>query len=123
MRDRLAALDPGDFISKRKVTVKQFLDQWLDVYGSTNLAEKPQQGYRQLVDCYTPDFANRPIESLTADHIQAVYSKMTKRGLTATTVVGLHRVLRKALKTGVQWGVLKRNVADATTPPNIKRKR
>lgn len=122
LRDRLAALDTGDFINKQKATVKQFLDQWLDVYGSTNLAEKTQQGYRQLVDCYTRDFANRPIQSLTGEHIQAVYSKMTKRGLTATTVVALHRVLHKALKTGVQWGVLKRNVADATTPPKIKKK-
>ena len=53
LRDRLAALDTGDFINNQTATVKQFLDQWLEVYGSTNLAEKTQQGYRQLVDCYT----------------------------------------------------------------------
>jgi hypothetical protein len=102
LRDRLSALDTGDFINKQKATVQQFFDQWLEVYGRTNLSEKTQQGYRQLVDCYTRDFANRPIQSLTGDHIQAVYSKMTKRGLSATTVVALHRVLHKALKTGVQ---------------------
>ena len=39
LRVRLAALDTGDFINKQKATVKQFLDQWLDVYGNTNLAE------------------------------------------------------------------------------------
>ena len=84
--------------------------------------KKTQQGYRQLIDCYTKDFANRPVQSLTSDHIQAVYSNMTKRGLSATTVVALHRVLHKALEDWCQWGVLKRNVADATTPPKIKKK-
>jgi len=121
LRDRLAALDTGDFVTKKTATVKQFLNQWLDIY-ATNLAEKTQQGYRQLIDCYMGDFATRPIQSLSGDHIQAVYSKMTKRGLKATTVVALHRVLHRALETGVQWGILKRNVADSVTPPKIQRK-
>lgn len=37
-----------DFIPKKTATVKQFLNQWLDVYART-LAEKTQQGYRQLI--------------------------------------------------------------------------
>ena len=121
LRDRLAALDTGDFITKKTATVKQFLDQWLDVY-AVNLAEKTQQGYRQLIDCYTGDLDNTPIQSLSGDQIQSIYSKMTKRGLKPATVVALHRVLHKALETGVQWGILKRNVVSSTTPPKIQRK-
>ena len=105
LRDRLAALDTGDFITKKTATVEQFLNQWLDVYAS-NLAEKTQQGYRQLIDCYTGDFANRPIQSLSGHHIQAVYSEMLENGLSATTVIQLHRILHRALAIGVKWGIL-----------------
>ena len=47
---------------------------------------------------------------------------MLDRGLSATTVVQLHRILKQALSHAVKWGILTRNVADATTPPRIQRK-
>jgi len=122
LRERLSALDTGDFITKKKATVKQFLDRWLEEYVTTNLSEKTEQGYRQLINCYTGEFSNRQVQSLTADHIQALYSKMRKRGLKPTTIRALHRVLHKALGTGVKWGILKQNVANATTPPKIIKK-
>ena len=47
---------------------------------------------------------------------------MLERGLSNTTVVHLHRVLKQALSHAVRWGVLTRNVADATSPPRAQQK-
>ncbi len=62
------------------------------------------------------------MQSLTARHIQGIYADMLARGLSNTTVVQLHSILKEALSHAVKWGILTRNVSDATTPPRIERK-
>lgn len=47
---------------------------------------------------------------------------MLEKGLSNTTVVQLHRILREALSHAVKWGILTRNVADATSPPKVQHK-
>jgi len=121
LRERLAAIESGGYIAKQKETVGQFLTRWLDTYAATNTTLKTQQGYRQNLKYVNP-LSGTPLQSLTAQQIQGIYADMTERGLSATTVVQLHRILHKALGTGIKWGLLTRNVADATTPPRIERK-
>ena len=97
--------------------------RWLDTYAATNTTLKTQQGYRNNVKCYVqPHLGHIPLQSLTGRNIQSLYSWMLKKGLSATSVVQVHRILRQALSHGVKWGLLTRNVADATTPPRIERK-
>ena len=122
LRERITSVESGAHVNREKETVRQFLGRWLDTYVATNTTAKTQQGYRQCIDCYTGPLAHIAIQGLTARHIQAVYSGMLERGLSATTVVQLHRILHRALAIGVKWGILARNVADATTPPRIVRK-
>ncbi len=42
---------------------------------------------------------------------------MTSRGLSGSTVNQAHRILHKALKDAVKWGVALRNVTETVTPP------
>ena len=62
------------------------------------------------------------IQSLTPSQIQKVYAGMLERGLSQTTVLHTHRVLREALGHAVKWGILARNVADAVSPPRREQK-
>lgn len=122
LRERLTAVETGAHVAREKETVGQFLARWLDTYVATNTTAKTQQGYRQCINCYTGPLARVPIQGLTARHIQSVYSDMLAKGLSAATVVQLHHILHRALAVGVRWGILARNVADATTPPRIVRR-
>jgi integrase len=47
---------------------------------------------------------------------------MLERGLSHTTVLHVHRVLKKMLNCAVQWGVIIRNPADGATPPKRGKK-
>lgn len=122
LRERITAVETGAHVAREKETVGQFLARWLDTYAATNTTAKTQQGYRQCINCYTGPLARIPIQGLTARHIQTVYSEMLRKGLSAATVVQLHRILHRALAVGVKWGILARNAADATTPPRIVRR-
>lgn len=122
LRDRQAAIENGGYVPRDKETTSQFLNHWLDTYATSNVTLRTLAGYRGYVKRYIdPTIGAVPVQALTARHIQGVYSDMLARGLSNTTVVQLHRIIREALSHGVKWGVLVRNVADATSPPKVQR--
>ncbi len=124
LRERLATIENGGYVAKDKETVSQFLDRWMHTYVGTNCTLRTAQGYRAYITRYIdPTIGNVPLQSLTARHIQGVYADMLGRGLSNTTVVQLHRIVKQALRHAVKWGVLSRNVADATSPPKIQRQK
>ena len=123
LRGRLAAIENGGYVPKNKEKVGEFMQRWLDTYSATNVTPRTLQGYFGYIQRYiSPSIGSLPLQGLTARHIQGVYADMLDRGLSATTVVQLHRILKQALSHAVKWGILTRNVADATTPPRIQRK-
>ena len=123
LRERLAAIENGGYVNKDKETVTEYLHRWLDTYVATNTFLRTQHGYRAYFQRYVePKVGNIPLQSLNARHVQGIYSDMLGRGLSNTTVVQLHRILKEALSHAVKWGILTRNVSDATSPPRIERK-
>ncbi|MCK9355769.1 MAG: site-specific integrase [Dehalococcoidia bacterium] len=122
LRERIHAIDNGGFLPKDKETLSQFLEKWLDTYVATNCAPRTLMDYRGYVRRYvTTALGSKPIQQVTARDIQQLYADMLVR-LSPKTVLHLHRVLREAFKHAVKWGVLIRNVADATTPPHPRAK-
>jgi len=123
LREHLAAIENGGYVARDRETVAEFMERWLTTYAATNTTIRTQHGYRGYVDRYiAPAIGNLTLQNLTARHIQAMYASMLSRGLSNTTVIQLHRILKQALSHGVQWGMLTRNVADATTPPRLQRR-
>jgi len=123
LRERLAAIENGGYVPKHKETVREFMQRWLETYAATNVTLRTLQGYRGYVDRYIDSTIGAVhLQTLTARHIQGVYAGMLERGLSNTTVVQLHRIVRQALAHAVKWGILTRNVTDATSPPSIQRK-
>ena len=118
LRERLASIENGGYVAKDKETVAQYMQRWLQTYAATNTTIRTQEGYKGNVDRYiVPSIGGIVLQNLTGRHIQTMYGQMLDRGLSARTALHVHRVLREALGHGVKWGILTRNVADATTPP------
>ena len=122
LRQRRVALETGDFIGRKKLTVEGYLQGWLDSYARSNVTAKTEAGYRQMINRYTGRIGDLQLQRLEATHIQSIYAEMIDQKLSSTTVVQLHRILHKALNTAVKQEILKRNVADATVPPRIEKK-
>ena len=123
LRERLAAIENGGYVPKQMETVAQFMARGLDTYAHTNTTLRTQDGYRGSIKRYiVPAIGSVPLQNLTARHVQKMYADMLERGLSARTVLHTHRVLSEALSHALKWGLLTRNVADATTPPRPQRK-
>ncbi len=118
LRELLTDLDKGIPVDESKISVGEFLDQWLRDYAETQTAQRTVEGYRGNINRYLkPKLGHIPLAKLTPYHVQELYADMIRKGLSARTVIHTHRVLSEALAYAIKWGLLVRNVCEAVDPP------
>lgn len=125
----LRELDTNTYVEQTKLTLGEFLTQWMDEWVSaTGKSPTTIANYKDNIEYIVPRIGHIPLQRLTPRHIQAHYAQQLKSGgrrgggLSPTTVNGQHRVLHAALEIAVRWGLIARNVADAVQPPPRKRR-
>ena len=105
-----------------KVTVGEYLQEWLSVHALPNTAPKTFRRYEQLVRVHVlPVVGSIPLTKLRPLHIQGVYTQVREKGLSARTALHCHRVLREALQHALRWHLIGHNPADSVEPPRPTR--
>jgi integrase len=118
LRERLAAIESGNYVARKRETVGQFMESWLEGYATTHVTPRSLQGYRQKTRAYIiPCLGGVQLQSATPRHVQDLHKWMLDKGLSNQTVTHTHRVLSEALKHATQWGLIPRNPAAAVSPP------
>ncbi|HLH24610.1 MAG TPA: tyrosine-type recombinase/integrase [Chloroflexota bacterium] len=119
--EKLAALQQaastGTLVGASRLTVKDFMQQWLD---AASLTCKPSTlyGYRVVVRCHlVPEVGALALQKLAAQHIVRLYQAKRQQGLSPRRVQIIHAVLHRALTEAVRWRLVPRNVADDVKPP------
>ena len=129
LSELLHQLDNGTFLKPAKTTFGEYLEKWLMDYVRANLAPRTAEGYESIIRCHiVPAMGSIPLSQLKPEHLQRYYSEKLlggrydgKGGLSRTTVSHHHTCLHRALKMALRWGLIKRNPADAITPPRPQR--
>lgn len=121
----------GTYIDPSKATLGEFLGRWERDWAAMNVSPKTLERYRELLKVHIcPHLGALPVQKLQPAHLAELYGKLLREGrqargeeavvgLSPRTVGHVHRVLHKALNVAVEWGVVHRNVASATTPPKV----
>ena len=130
LRELLLSVEQGTYVKFDRLTVAQFLEEWLQDYVATNTAPRTSERYQEIVRVHLiPALGSLPLLSLRPHHIQKYYAEAMesgrrdgKGGLSALTVHHHHRVLYEALRYGVKHGILIRNVAEAVDAPRPEHK-
>jgi integrase len=134
LRAALGSIDDGRPPSVGTQTVAQFLDDWLPAVRDT-IAPSTYDGYEHLIRLHIkPGLGRIKVSKLTPQDVQAWMNAKRQQPrisphdanailppLSARTVQYAHAVLRHALATAVDWGLIARNVASAAKPPRITR--
>ena len=109
-------LEPG------RVTVAGFIERWLQDYAQPNTAPKTFIRYSELMRLHViPVIGDIPVSKLRPLHVQAVQGQALAKGLSARTVLHVHRVLKEVLRHAVKWQIASRNPADAIDAPRPER--
>ena len=113
----------GSVALSRAPKMIEWLDHYLDVIAPNDIKERTINAHRSKIDNYVRGhrIASKRLDKLTPTDIDILYQdargsrkRSTKQGSTAdplspSTILGLHRVLRRALNVAVNRGVLGSN--------------
>lgn len=106
----LNELDRGTFIKETKETLNQYLDRWLAVAAKPRVSPSTYADYVWLLKTYVrPVLGKKRLAQVKPVDIQALYTAMLEKGLSARTVRYTHSVLRSALGQAVRWQIIAQN--------------
>jgi integrase len=123
----LKSLNDGAYIEPTKITVRDFLKDWLETVRA-QISIKTHERYDQAVNLYLiPAFGNCLLTKLTPSVIQQAYNVWETSGrrdrkaggLSPQTRLHIHRIFKSALKHAFQFQLIVRNPADAIKPPRV----
>jgi integrase len=124
----ISAINGDSYLEPSKTTVAQFLERWLDDVKS-RVSPRTHERYSEIVrKNIIPAIGGIVLAKLRPARIAGAYSEALTNGrrngeggLSATTVIYMHRLIKQALGQAVRWELLSRNVADAVDPPKLER--
>jgi len=124
LHELLHHIEQGAYVkTPRDLTVAECLREWLRDYAELNCAPKTIESYQMMVERHIiPELGSIRLIDLQPSHLQALYSRKRKDGLSGRTVRYIYSLVREVLGHAVKAGLVARNVAQATEPPRIVHK-
>jgi len=124
----LSELNQGTLIEPSKLTLQEYLREWMKTYVEPNLSPTTVDGYRVNIEKHIiPSIGHIKLQTLTPLHLQRFYKDKLnsgrldgKGGLNPKTVIYIHRNIREALDHALRMQLVPRNVADLVTLPKTK---
>ncbi|HZO73654.1 MAG TPA: tyrosine-type recombinase/integrase [Ktedonobacteraceae bacterium] len=112
----------GVLVTGPQQKVGQFLTHWLENVHKHSIRARTYERYEEIIRLHLlPGIGHHQFQKLSPQHLQSFYTRKLEEGLSPTTVLNLHNVLHRALKTAVRWNLLARNPCDLASPPRRKR--
>jgi integrase len=111
----------GMLATGQKQTLKQYLEHWLENVHRPKIRLGTYVVYRwALYKHILPSLGNIPIQKLTVQQVETLYSRKLKEGLSPGSVRNLHTPLHKALSHAVRTNLVARNVCDVVELPHSR---
>ncbi len=109
--------EQGKIVTKPNQTVAQYLEYWLGVY-KQSIRPRSYERYEQIIRLHiVPVIGKMRLDKLLPQHVQSLYAQKQEEGLSANTVLVIHNMLHRALKSAVRWGLVSQNVCESVEVP------
>lgn len=119
----LTAVDNGTYQEPMKLTVGDWVQEWLDTYAAHSVKEYTLSTYRLIQKNHIkPRMGAMKLQAVRGNHIQKFYNDLIAAGLTGKTVKNISAVLHKSLDRAVKLGYITANPCDAADLPKVKNK-
>lgn len=128
----LAEYEKGTILATGRLTLKDYLNNWLKTYVEPNLAPKTYDRYKGIIELRViPKIGNVQLDKLRPLHLKNFLAEVVKEGrldgkmgsngvlkpLSHDSIAYHHRVLHKALACAVKDQLIAINPADAVEVP------
>ena len=117
----LTAHRKGLSFQSDRLTVREFLSDWLSESVKPAVRPRTYQSYAELVRLHLePSLGRIRLSKLTPRDVQKLINSKLNKGLSSRRVQYIHAVLRKALGQAEKWGFVARNVAKLADIPKVE---
>lgn len=126
--DLANAVAQGRYVEPAKLTVAEFLHQWLENYAKPNVRPTTYAMYEMLIRVHViPALGSIPMAKLRPLDVQKFYAEKLNSPradgqpgtLSPKTVKHIHEVLRVAFHSAVQWQLIEKSPIDAVEAPRV----
>lgn len=115
--------DLGVFVEPAAITINEYLDKWLETAARPRLRERTFESYEDVLRLYIrPAIGGKKLSDIRPLDLQALYSNLQERGLSARTIRYAHSVLASSLTQAVKWRMAAQNPALLVELPRSSRK-
>lgn len=128
MRDFITEIENKTFVKDSKITVKDFMNQWLDLYVKNQLSPTTVQHYVDQTEKYIiPRFGHLYLQQLKNIDIQKWIfslqeaSPLTGKPLAPKTIKNIMLNLSAAMKKAVMLELIPKNPCDNITMPKLEK--
>lgn len=110
--------DSGLKFTPSQLSVADFLDHWLQEYGSVNFKETTRSNYEKKIrTLIKPAIGKYPLASLQTSAVQALIDDLFNRGYSRNTISGVKGILSKSMKYARRMKLIQNSpVPDAELP-------
>jgi integrase len=124
MNGILREIDLGSFAEPSKLSLKEFIDRWLNDSAKPAVRERTYKNYEYLLNHYViPKLGAIRLSSLKPLEIQKLYTELyQEKKLSAKSVRHVHVTLSGALNQAFKWRLIPMNPATLVELPKIQRK-
>lgn len=119
----LRELDRGTYQPPNKITVSEWMTEWLETFCAGKLKPLTYHSYEVVVKNHiAPAIGAVELQAVKGTHVQRLYNSMTRAGLSGKTVKNVSAVLHKAFSTALKQGIIAANPCDAAELPKVEHK-
>jgi integrase len=113
----VSELQNGASVDPNKISIEQFLVRFETDWLSTQVTALTAERYRYALAHVCLQLGGKQLQKLQPADLASLYAGLVRGGMAARTVKLIHRVVHRALGQAKAWGLVRDNVAEATTPP------
>ena len=118
LRSINSSIDANTFIAPNKVTLNDWIQNWLNIYVKPTVRLKTYEGYADIARLHIcPFLGSYQLQSIMPADIQTLLNQKAASGLSKRTLQYIVSTLRPALKQAVLDGLIIRNPAEAVKLP------
>ena len=133
LRQNITAYQGVDLTEECRMTLSEWLDRWLEQMVAILRPSTLEHYCSDMEHHVKPYLGQKKLTQITASDLRKLYDVLRKqgrvhprpgqsRGLSTTTVHGIHTTLHHALKSAVDQRLLPHNPADHVEPPKVAHK-
>jgi integrase len=123
LNGKLREIDLGTYIEASKVSLNEYLDQWLEAAAKPRVRERTYGWYKELLGWYVrPSLGDKGLADIRPLDLQSLYSSLQEKKLSAKTIRHVHTTICTALTQAVRWRLLMQNPASMVKPPRHERR-